>query len=110
MDKDYFRILNQKTDSIQKGLDRLERDMADDRSWLHEFVLRLSSVESYLNELLKSQKGQANRIADKVEDKVSEAVQPVIEETQNLQETIQEKKVINFSKPDRDWFGFLKRH
>lgn len=70
----------------------MERDLGDDRKWQHEFVLRLGTVVNGIDELLKSQHGQAARIADKVED----AVEPVLEEAKGLKNIIKKKKMIAF--------------
>ena len=55
MVKDEFKVLKEKVDSIQKGQDRIDRDLADDRKYMHEFVLRLGNVENGIAELLRGQ-------------------------------------------------------
>lgn len=104
---DQYRVLKDKIDSMQKSIDILTSDMDEDRKYLQDFVIRLGSVESTLAELLKSQKQQATRIADKVEDAVAPMVEEVAHETKGLKNIIKDKKILVF-KPKGSFLGFFK--
>ena len=94
--EDQFRVLKEKVDSLQRSIDVITSDMDQDRKYLQDFVVRLGSVESTLAELLKSQKHQANRIADQVEDAVEPMTDEVTQELKGLKNIINAKKVIAF--------------
>ena len=81
--------------------------MDQDRKYLQDFVVRLGSVESTLAELLKSQKHQANRIADQVEDAVEPMTDEVTQELKGLKNIINAKKVIAFRKKGGGILRFL---
>ena len=107
VNNDQYKILKEKIDSMQRSIDIITSDMDQDRKYLQDFVLRLGSVENNLAELLKSQKHQANRIADKVEFAVGDAIDEVVEEARGLRKIIRDKKVLVF-KPKGDLLSFLK--
>ena len=75
---DEFKVLNEKVNSIQKNVDRIDRDLAEDRKYMHEFVMRLGNVENGITELLKGQHTTATKVKDAVEDAMDEAVKPII--------------------------------
>ena len=104
---DQYQVLKEKIDSMQRSIDIITSDMDQDRKYFQDFVIRLGSVESTLAEVLKSQKYQANRIANKVEDMVTPAIEEVAEETKGLRKIIRDKKVLVF-KPKDGLLNFLK--
>ncbi len=104
---DQYQVLKEKIDSMQRSIDIITSDMDQDRKYFQDFVIRLGSVESTLAEVLKSQKYQANRIANKVEDMVTPAIEEVAEETKGLRKIIRDKKVLVF-KPKDGFLNFLK--
>ena len=104
---DQYQVLKEKIDSMQRSIDIITSDMDQDRKYFQDFVIRLGSVESTLAEVLKSQKYQANRIANKVEDMVTPAIEEVAEETKGLSKIIRDKKVLVF-KPKDGFLNFLK--
>ena len=108
MKTDKFKVIREKVDSIQKNVDRIDRDLADDRKYMHEFVIRLGNVETGIGELLKGQRTATNRVKDAIEDIIEPAAQKVSKEAKDLKETIKEKKFIalrpKFSLKFWTWF------
>ena len=78
MVKDEFKVLKTIVDSIQKNVDRIDRDMGEDRKEWQNVVLRLGNVENGIAELLRGQHTTANKVKDAVEDAMDEAVKPII--------------------------------
>lgn len=79
MNKDQQKVLLERLDNLQKTIDRVDRDLANDRRDLQEFTLRVGSLEGVIEELRKGQKTMANQVHDKVED----LVQPLSDQIEN---------------------------
>ena len=90
MTKDEFNVLSEKVDSIQKGLDQIDRDLGKDREDIQQMTIRLGAVEGQVDELRK----QLRTHADKIGDRVAEAAQPIIDEAHDLRQEIKDKKII----------------
>lgn len=91
---DEFKVLREKVDSIQRNVDRIDRDLAEDRKYMHEFVIRLGNVENGISQLLRGQQTTTNRIKDAVEDIIEPAAEEVSKEAKSLKEIIKSKKFI----------------
>lgn len=110
MTDEYFRILDGKLNSLQKNIDRMQRDFDEERNNYYESLVRLGVVAEGVQALLKGQNAQAGRIADKVEDKVSEAVQPILEQGQSMQEEAQDLKKTIIDKTIKFRNKFKEKH
>lgn len=120
MDGDQFSILNQQYKTLQNSLDVITNDITSDREKLSkeianleehisEFRLRLSAVESQVDELRK----QSRTNSKNVQDKVAEIVAPMVTETQDLKQVIQSKKFVvldaqKIKKQVKKWYYFWK--
>ena len=67
---------------------------------MQEIRIRLGAVEAQIDELRKHSKNQA----DKIQDRVEEAVQPIIDQAQELKESIDDKKFVLFKEIKKSWF------
>ena len=100
MSTDEVKVILERIDSVQKTVDIIDRDMAKDREDLQQFAIRLGAVESQIDELRKALINQA----DKIQDRVGEAVQPMINQTQDLKETIDKKKALPIQEKKKPWW------
>lgn len=111
MDKDHYRILVDKINSIQHSIDILSSDGDHDSKKINkveeelgEIRIKLTAVESQVDELRKIIK----TMPQKTQDKVTEAVQPMIDSADALTEEIEKKKTSpfrskNFNAWERLW-------
>ena len=92
MTPDQIKVLLERVDQIQNSLDTIDRDLGHDRKDIQDLSIRVGKMELQLEELRKQSNGQV----DKIQDKVTEAIAPMLEEAQDLRETIDAKKVVAF--------------
>ncbi len=90
MNEDQYKVVLERIDNIQSTVDRIDRDLAQDRRDLQEFSLRLGGLENQVEEFRRTLYSQADKVKDKVED----LVQPVEKKIDSLTEEIQNKRVI----------------
>lgn len=88
MKPDQFSVISEKLDSLQTSVNRIDKDLGNDREELQETRMRLGALEAIVDELRKDIKKNSEKTADKVE----EVVQPVVE-------AMKAKKVIHITKP-----------
>lgn len=98
MTNDEAKVILQRIDNIASVVDRIDRDLAQDRKELQQFTIRLGNVELQIEELRKI----VSALPQKTQDKVAETMQPMIEEAQNLGEKI-EKKTFRILREPFSW-------
>lgn len=103
MAADEYNYMLEVIAKVQKTLDRLEGNWDRDRRDFSDFAVRLGNLEVIVKEL----KEQIFKMPQKTSDKVENALAPMLEETQDLKDTIDQKKVLNL-KPTRSkpWWKF----
>lgn len=102
-----FKILSEQLLTLQKTLDVHIRDSDTEAKDNQKYRLKVINLEGQGEELRK----QVNNLAAKVQDKMAEVAQPIIEEAQDLRETIENKKFIKIRIKDKllDRLQFWKR-
>jgi chromosome segregation ATPase len=90
MTEDQIKVIFDRLESIQKSLDRIDRDMGDDRKNLQETPIRLGSVANQVEQMREA----VHTLPGKLKDKMEDAVKPITEEAHSLKETIEKKRVI----------------
>lgn len=107
MDEDKYKVLIERVDRIQIVADKIEADIDKIYKDNQELSIRVGGAENQLKELRES----VQHLPQDTKDKVTAAVKPVISETKELKETIQQKKVliikeqsVNFFKKVWRWF------
>ncbi len=71
-------------------MNRIDRDLANDRRDIGDFKVRLASLEAESKEMRTAIGSQA----DKVKDKVTDAVEPMGKQIAGLTQTIKKKKTL----------------
>ena len=106
MQKDEFKVLSTKINTLQDGVDLIDRDMAQDREEIQQMTIRLGAVESQIDELRKL----VTQLPQKTQDKVIEAAAPIIEEAQGLSKQISRKKTMVIREKTKSlWRKLLRR-
>lgn len=103
MNKDEFKTLAEKVDSIQTSLDVIDKDLEHDRSkWdeLQEVQNRLGHLEQEV----KSLREIIQKIPQKTQDKIAEVTAPIIEEAYDLKKTIDKKKTLVLKEKKKPWW------
>lgn len=107
MDEDKYKVLIERVDRIQVVVDKIEADIDKIYKDNQELSIRVGGAENQLKELRET----VQHLPQDTKDKVTAAVKPVISETKELKETIQQKKVlvikeqsVNFFKKVWRWF------
>ena len=107
MDEDKYKVLIERVGKIQMVVDKIEADIDKIYKDNQELSIRVGGAENQLRELRES----VQHLPQDTKDKVTAAVKPVISETKELKETIQQKKVlimkeqsVNFFKKVWRWF------
>ena len=107
MTTDTEKVILERINHIQETINVIDRDLAQDRKDIQEFTIRLGAIEDQIKELRKGQDAQTN----KIQDRVAEVVQPLAENTQNLGQIIEKKriKILRESFSVRKWLRFWER-
>ena len=87
---------------IEEHISDIDRDMEKDRQNLQDLNIRLSGVETRLEELRKA----INQNSERIKDKVHDVVEGVVESTNRLTTQIKDKKMV-YLKEKRGWFSKL---
>lgn len=85
-----LEIILQQQETMQKSIDRIDRDMGEDRK-------KIDSLEISNSGMIDQMESIRNLFAKqtiKIRDAITEITQPIIDETQDLKDVIAEKKVI----------------
>ena len=69
-------IINDKVDSIQVGVNRIDKDLDNDRQNLQQIRITQETLIAQVDELRK----HLNHLLDKTHDKVAEAIAPLQEQ------------------------------
>ena len=101
-DPDSLQVLFEKIDTLQKSVDRIDRDLEDAYKNSQDQQIRIGALEAVIDELRKALSAQPNKIKDRMED----ALQPVQKEIKEFKEVIEKKKFVPFKIP---FWKFWKR-
>lgn len=102
MNEARLKLIEEKVDSIQWNLDLHIKDTDKEIGDLGQLRIDVATLQESVNELRKSM----SRHTENVQTKMAEVVQPMIEETQDLRETIKGKKVLVIQEKTK---SFLKK-
>lgn len=96
MNDDKYQVLLERVESIQKSLDRIDRDLAEDRRDIQQFTIRVGALESQVDEMRKL----LGSVSQKVKDGVEDAIEP-------LTEAIERKTIIKIIQ--RPWWVWFRK-
>lgn len=82
-------------EKTRRTVENVQSNQELDRKDFSEFSVRLGNLEIIVKEL----KEQVFKMPRKTSDQVEEALQPMLDETQDLKETIEDKKTLSFKQP-----------
>lgn len=102
MTPDQYNVLSEKIDSVQKSVDRIDRDLAHDREELQHLTIRVGTLEAEVNEMRKL----VTNLPKKTQDKVEDILEPVSKEVKNLTTTIKNKKILTLTKKAKSFWKF----
>ena len=97
MSQDQNIVILERLDSLQKSVDRIDKDLSSDREDLQEFRVRLGAMEGEFNELRKGLKTQS----DKIQDKMADVIEPLMDQIEDRK--IVEYKAISFFSKFKFW-------
>lgn len=100
MDEDKYKVLIERVDRIQEVADKIEADIDKVYKDNQELAIRVGGAENQLKELRET----VQHLPQDTKDKVTAAVKPVINETKELKETIQQKKVLIIKEQSVNFF------
>lgn len=103
MNEFQLEVVLDRIDKIQSTVDRIDRDLTTDREDIQRFTIKLTTMESQMEEFRKS----LGVFETKVKDKIDDALQPMIDETKDLKEAIDEKQLTTLTKT-KHWWQFWK--
>lgn len=92
MNDDQYKVLVDRIDTLQKSVDRMDRDLGSDRKDIQEYSIRLGGVESQVEELRKAVK----QLPEKTQDRVEDVMQPITD-------TLDQVKKLSF------WKRYIRR-
>ena len=112
MDSDQFSVLVDKIATLQKSIDILSNDREYDVKKVEEIKeemgenrMRLGAVEGQIDELRK----QLKDVADKIQNRVGEVIQPMMEQTKELKDSIDNKEFVEVRDIKKPWWKKLIR-
>lgn len=79
MSGDQGSVILDRLETLQKSINRLDKDLESDRQDIQEFRMRLSGMEGEFNELRKGLRNQANKVSNQVQD----VIEPLIDQIED---------------------------
>jgi len=74
-------VIRAQLDTLQKSVDRLTRDMGNDRKDIQDNQIRLGALEGRVTQLIETVEQVPRKVGDKVED----AMQPITDTLDQVQ-------------------------
>lgn len=104
MDKDQWKEINDRLNSIQTSVDQTNKDLGNDRADLAGFSTKLGNLENQMAEIWKI----VNNLPERTRNAVAGAVKPIQKEARELTEMIDSKKVLKIKVQIKHGWKFWK--
>lgn len=98
------RIFLEAIQGLREDIARIDRDMGKDRDNNEKLAMAINANTDQVNQFGK----RLEIIEKKIQDKMADVVAPMMEQTQDLKETIEKKKTIILPEKKKSWYKFWK--